>query len=44
MSHDLGHKKCKIKVFVMFCYLDRKNGSLSHFAEVKPGLGNFRLS
>ncbi len=26
MSHDLGHKKCGSKVFVMFCYLDEKVG------------------
>ncbi len=41
MSYDLGHKKCRIKVFVMCCYLDGKNGSLSRFADVEPGLGNF---
>ncbi len=41
MSHDLECKKCRIKVFVMFCYRDGKNGSLSHFADVGPGLGNF---
>ncbi len=36
MSYNLGPKKCRIKVFVMFCYLDGKNGSLSHFADVEP--------
>ncbi len=40
MSYDLGHKKCRIKVFVMFYYLDGKNGSLFRFADVKPYLGN----
>ncbi len=39
MSHDLTHKKCRINVFVMFCYLDGTNGSLSCFADVKPVLG-----
>ncbi len=41
MSHNLGHEKCRIKVFVMFCYLGGKNGSLSRFEIVEPGLGNF---
>ncbi len=40
MSLDLRHKKCRIKVFVMFCYLDGKNGSLSRFAYMEPSLGN----
>ncbi len=41
MSHELGHKKCSIKVSVMFCYLDGKNGPLSRFADVESDLGNF---
>ncbi len=41
MSHYLGHKKSRIEVFVMFCYLNGKNGSLFRFADVAPGLGNF---
>ncbi len=41
MSHVLGLKKCRIKVFVMFCYLNGKNWSLSRFADVGPGLANF---
>ncbi len=41
MSHDLRHKKCRIKVFLMFCYVNERNGSLSCFTDVEPGLGNF---
>ncbi len=41
MSHGLRHKKCRIKVFVKFCYVDGRNGSQSRFVNVKPGLGNF---
>ncbi len=41
MSHDLGHKKCRMKVFVMFCYVDGKNGLLFRFADMEPSLGNF---
>ncbi len=41
MSQDLGHKKCRIKVFVKFFYVDGTNGSLSRLVNVEPGLGNF---
>ncbi len=34
-------KSCRIKVFVIFCYLDGRNGSLSHFANAEAGHGNF---
>ncbi len=32
MSHSLEHEKCRIKVFVKFCYADGRNASLSRFA------------
>ncbi len=41
MIHSFGHKKCRIKVFVMFCYLDGRYESLSHYANVEPRPGNF---
>ncbi len=41
MSHGLGHKNCRVKIFVMFCHLDGRDGSLSCFPDVEPGLSNF---
>ncbi len=34
-------KSCRIKVFVVFCYLDGRSGLLSHFADVEASVGNF---
>ncbi len=33
---DFGHKKCRIKVFEMFCYLDGKNGVTVSFRGCGP--------
>ncbi len=41
MNHDLGHKKLQNQVFVVFYYLEGRNGSLSHFAGMEAGVGNF---
>ncbi len=39
ISHGHGHKKCRVKVFVIFCCVDGRNGSQSRFVDVEPVLG-----